>query len=61
VGEQITPDEIGTEVGVRADLRRGIPRPRESKSQVAQLTDAGEQGENKNVKRQMSEKVRDAD
>lgn len=61
MGEQITPDAIGKEVGVRADLRRGIPKPREIKSQDAQSHDAGNPGQNKNVKWQMSEKVREHD
>lgn len=61
VGEQITPDAIGKEVGVRADLRRGQPKPREIQSQDAQSQNASHPGQNKNVKWQMSEKVRDRD
>ncbi len=61
MGEQLTPDAVGTEVGVRADLRRGHPKPREIKSQEPQLESAASHGGNKAVKLQMSEKVRDED
>jgi hypothetical protein len=58
MGEQTTPDGIGKEVGVRADLRRGHPKPREIKSQESQLEAGAGPGDNKNVKLGMSEKVR---
>jgi len=58
IGEQITPDAIGTEVGVQADLRRGSPKPREVNSQDTQITHDEAPGHNKNVKWQMEEKVR---
>ncbi len=61
MGEQITPDAVGKEVGVRADLRRGHPKPRESASQEAQLKAGAGPGENKAVKLGMSEKVRGRD
>ena len=61
MGEQITPDAIGTEVGVRADLRRGHPKPREVRSQEPQLEHGASHGENKAVKMKMSEKVRGED
>jgi hypothetical protein len=61
MGEQITPDAIGKEVGVRADLRRGHPKPREIKSQKSQLEAGASPGHNKNVKLEMSEKVRGED
>jgi hypothetical protein len=61
MGEQITPDDIGKEVGVRADLRRGIPKPREIKSQEGQLEKGASHGENKAVKLKMSDKVRGED
>jgi hypothetical protein len=57
MGEQITPDAIGKEVGVRADLRRGHPKPREKKSQEPQLEKGASPGTNKDVKLSMSEKV----
>lgn len=37
MGEQITPEAIGKEVGVAADLRRGHPKPRESKTLPTRL------------------------
>ncbi|HBF36929.1 MAG TPA: hypothetical protein DDW50_06370 [Firmicutes bacterium] len=58
MGEQITPDAVGKEVGVRADLRRGNPKPREIKSQEAQMEGGARPGDNKNVKLGMSDKVR---
>ena len=61
MGEQITPENIGKEVGVRADLRRGIPKPREIKSQEGQLEKGASHGENKGVKLKMGEKVRGDD
>ncbi len=61
MGEQITPDAIGKEVGVRADLRRGHPKPREIRSQEPQLEKGASPGDNKNVKLEMSEKVRGQD
>ena len=61
MGEQITPDDIGKEVGVRADLRRGIPKPREIKSQEPQLEKSADHGHNKGVKMKMSKKVRGQD
>ena len=61
VGEQRTPDAIGKEVGVRADLRRGHPKPREIKSQEPQIEGGARPGDNKNVKLGMSEKVRGQD
>jgi hypothetical protein len=61
MGEQVTPDAIGKEVGVRADLRRGHPKPREIKSQEPQLEAGASPGANKNVKLAMSKKVRGQD
>lgn len=61
MGEQITPDAIGKEVGVRADLRRGVPTPHEIKSQEGQLEKGASHGENKAVKMKMSDKVRGED
>ena len=61
MGEQITPDEIGKETGVRADLTRGVPRPREIRSQKPQLGKGAVPGENKAVKLEMSAKVRGED
>ena len=61
MGEQITPDAIGKEVGVRADLRRGHPKPRETKSQEPQMEKGANSGHHKNVKLDMSEKVRGRD
>jgi hypothetical protein len=61
MGEQITPDAVGKEVGVRADLRKGHPKPREIKSQESQLEHGAGPGVNKNVKLSMSEKVRGRD
>lgn len=61
MGHQITPDDVGTEVGVRSDLRRGHPKPREIKSQVSQLEHGASPGTNKGVKLEMSKKVRGAD
>lgn len=49
MGEQITPDDIGKEVGVRVDLRRGIPTPREIKSQEPQLEKGAGHGDNKTL------------
>lgn len=61
MGEQITPDAIGKEVGVRADLKRGHPQPREIKSQEPQLEQGAHHGTGKNVKLAMSDKVRGQD
>ncbi len=61
MGEQYTPDVIGKEVGVRADLRRGHPKPREIKSQEPQLEQGAGHGDNKAVKLSMSKKVRGED
>ncbi len=61
MGDQITPDDIGKEVGVRADLRRGVPTPHEIKSQEPQLEKGASHGDNKGVKMQMSKKVRGQD
>ena len=61
MGEQITPDAVGKEVGVRADLRRGHPKPREIKSQEPQMEKGASPGLHKNVKLAMSEKVRERD
>ncbi|MCL6590870.1 MAG: hypothetical protein K6U80_13080 [Firmicutes bacterium] len=57
MSEQITPATIGKEVGVRTDLRQGIPRPRERKSQETQLKSGGAPGENKSIKVKMSKKT----
>jgi hypothetical protein len=61
MGEQITPDDVGKEVGVMADLRRGHPKPREIRSQESQLEKGASHGNNKGVKLDMSEKVRGKD
>lgn len=61
MGEQVTPGDIGKEVGVRADLRRGVPTPREIKSQEPQLEKGVGHGDNKGVKMKMSKKVRGQD
>lgn len=61
MGEQITPDQIGKEVGVRNNLRKGHPKPREIKSQEPQLEEGASHGTNKGVKLQMSDKVRGED
>lgn len=60
MGKQITPDEIGTEVGVRADLKKGRPAPREIKSPRL-VEETGQRGGNKAIKVGMSKKVREAD
>ncbi|HOL09502.1 MAG TPA: hypothetical protein PLH87_05135 [Bacillota bacterium] len=49
MGEQFTPDAVGKEVGVRIDLLKGHPKPREINSQEHQIEDA-EHGDNKAVK-----------
>jgi hypothetical protein len=61
MGEQFVPDSIGKEVGVRADLRKGHPKPREIKSQEPQLEKGAGHGTNKAVKLPMSAKVRGED
>ena len=61
MGEQITPDAVGKEVGVEADLRRGHPKPREIKSQEGQLEKGADHGTNKAIKLEMSKKVRGED
>lgn len=61
MGDQLTPDAIGKEVGVEADLRRGVPKPREIKSQEGQLEKGAGHGTNKAVKMEMSKKVRGQD
>lgn len=61
MGEQITPEAVGTEVGVVADLRRGHPKPREIKSQQTQLAHGADHGTSKNIKLSMSQKVREHD
>jgi hypothetical protein len=61
MGKQITPDEIGTEVGVVADLRRGHPAPREIKSQKTQLEQGHRLGTSNDTKLPMSKKVRGED
>lgn len=61
MGEQFVPDDIGKEVGVRADLRKGHPKPREIKSQDPQLEKGAGHGTNKAVKLSMSQKVRGQD
>jgi hypothetical protein len=61
VGEQITPEAVGKEVGVIANLRRGHPKPREIKSQKAQLANGGVPGTSNDTKLPMSQKVRGAD
>lgn len=65
MGEQITPNDVGKEVGVRQDLRRGHPKPREVMSQETQMKKGAREnaapGENKAVKLDMSEKVRGQD
>lgn len=58
IGEQKVPDDIGTNVGVSADLQRGKPRPREIKSQDAQTASVHSPGHSKAVKYEMSEKIR---
>ena len=59
--EQITPEAVGTEVGVAADLRRGHPKPREIKSQQTQLEHGAGHGTSKDIKLSMSQKVRGQD
>ena len=61
MGDQITPDDIGTEVGVAADLRRGHPTPREIKSQKTQLEKGQRLGASNDTKLPMSQKVRGED
>lgn len=61
IGEQKVPDAIGKEVGVRADLRRGHPKPREIRSQDVQYASADHPPGNKAVKLSMSDKVRGED
>jgi hypothetical protein len=61
MGEQFVPDDIGKEVGVRADLRKGHPKPREIESQEPQLEQGASHGENKAVKLHMSDKVNGQD
>ncbi len=56
MGKQITPPEIGTEVGVRSDLKRGHPQARELSSQVAQMKSGGAPQGNKAVKVKMTDK-----
>ncbi|MGD9155033.1 MAG: hypothetical protein PVG90_05985 [Bacillota bacterium] len=57
MGEQITPEAVGKEIGVRADLRRGHPQPREIKSQQSQLAEGHSHGTTKNIKLSMSKKI----
>lgn len=61
MGEQITPDAVGKEVGVQADLRRGRPKPREIKSHEGQVEKGAGHGGEKAVKLEMSKKVRGQD
>ncbi|NLW56486.1 MAG: hypothetical protein GX050_07725 [Firmicutes bacterium] len=61
MGEQYTPEAVGKEVGVRADLRRGHPTPREIKSQKIQMKTGHNHGGNKAVKLAMKRKVRGGD
>jgi hypothetical protein len=61
MGEQITPDDIGKEVGVVEDLRRGHPKPREIKSQKTQLAKGAGHGTSNDTKLPMSQKVRGQD
>lgn len=50
MGDQITPDEIGKEIGVMADLRRGHPKSREVESRETQLEKGASHGDNKQSK-----------
>ncbi len=62
MGKQVTPNDVGKEVGVQADLRKGHPKPREIRSQEPQLEQEGaSQDANKAVKLEMSKKVRGED
>lgn len=61
MGEQVVPGDIGKEVGVRGDLRKGHPKPREIKSQEPQLEKGAGHGTDKAVKLAMSRKVRGED
>jgi hypothetical protein len=61
MGEQITPETVGKEVGVRADLRRGYPQPREIQTQHEQLAKRTGHGTRKNIKVPISEKLGDPD
>lgn len=61
MGEQITPDAVGTEVGVRADLLRGHPIPREVQSQEHQLPRDAGAGSKKEVKLGMAKKIKGRD
>lgn len=51
MGEQITPNAVGKEVGVRADLRRGCPKPRE----IAPQAKSGSRGKNNDGKLHLGE------
>lgn len=61
MGEQLVPEQIGKEVGVAADLRKGHPNPREAKSQKAQYLSGQGPEENKGLKLKMQDKVRSED
>jgi hypothetical protein len=61
MGEQITPEAVGKEVGVRADLRRGLPQPREIQTQHAQLAKRTGAGTRKNIKVPISKKLSDTE
>lgn len=61
MGEQITPDAVGAEVGVRGDLLRGHPIPREVQSQEHQMPHDAAVGSKKEVKLGMSKKIKGRD
>jgi hypothetical protein len=61
MGEQITPDAIGKEVGVMADLRRGHPKPRETKTQPARLAKRSDHGSRNDLELTMSPKGSEAE
>lgn len=61
MGEKHVPDDVGTNVGPPYQPDRGHPKPREVKSQNAQLESEHRLNTNKDLKIPMSEKVRGRD
>jgi hypothetical protein len=61
MGEQITPDAIGKEVGVMADLRRGHPKPRETKTQPVRLAKRIDHDSSRDFESTMSQKGSEAE
>jgi hypothetical protein len=61
MGEQITPEAIGKEVGVAVDLRRGHPKPRESKTLPTRLAKRVKHETGNDIELTMSSKGSEAD